>query len=210
MKKKLPSTKDLVKLRKLLQDNTVVIKTKRPTAVYETEAMPESKRTPAQQRKYEAKQLVKYKKEEADRKTAKLLDMIGMGAKKVLKVRNYTAGYMVVTYLMGKEEHGATRDWEHEVAFSIDGVYLGLKKDAHYLMVKRGIIPMKRDFMRMNASIGFSPKEGKWYGWSHRAIFGFKPGMVGKKGHIGIKPGHRLKNWVEARQAAERFAQEVS
>ena len=30
--------------------------------------------------------------------------------------------------------------------------------------------------------VGFSPKEGKWYGWSHRAIYGFKVGSNCKKG----------------------------
>ena len=30
--------------------------------------------------------------------------------------------------------------------------------------------------------IGFSPKDGKWYGWSHRAIFGFEIGSTCKKG----------------------------
>ena len=31
-------------------------------------------------------------------------------------------------------------------------------------------------------SIGFSEKDNKWYGWSHRAIYGFKIGDVVKKG----------------------------
>lgn len=30
--------------------------------------------------------------------------------------------------------------------------------------------------------VGFSPKDEKWYGWSHRAIFGFKIGSTCKKG----------------------------
>ncbi len=30
--------------------------------------------------------------------------------------------------------------------------------------------------------IGFAPKEQKWYGWSHRAIYGFKVGDTVKKG----------------------------
>jgi len=29
---------------------------------------------------------------------------------------------------------------------------------------------------------GFSPKDNKWYGWSHRAIFGFEVGSTCKKG----------------------------
>lgn len=30
--------------------------------------------------------------------------------------------------------------------------------------------------------VGFSPKDGKWYGWSHRAILGFRIGSTCKKG----------------------------
>ncbi len=30
--------------------------------------------------------------------------------------------------------------------------------------------------------VGFSPKENKWYGWSHRAIYGFEVGSECKKG----------------------------
>jgi len=31
--------------------------------------------------------------------------------------------------------------------------------------------------------VGFSPEENKWYGWSHRAIFGFTIGSECKKGN---------------------------
>jgi hypothetical protein len=30
--------------------------------------------------------------------------------------------------------------------------------------------------------VGFSPKDNKWYGWSHRAIFGFEIGSTCRKG----------------------------
>lgn len=30
--------------------------------------------------------------------------------------------------------------------------------------------------------VGFSPKDNKWYGWSHRAIYGFNVGSTCKKG----------------------------
>lgn len=32
--------------------------------------------------------------------------------------------------------------------------------------------------------VGFSPKENKWYGWSHRGICGFSIGSECKKGHV--------------------------
>jgi len=35
------------------------------------------------------------------------------------------------------------------------------------------------------ACIGFNPIEQKWYGWSHRAFFGFGIGSEVKKGHCG-------------------------
>jgi len=36
---------------------------------------------------------------------------------------------------------------------------------------------------QLTHGVGFSPKDGKWYGWSHRAIFGFEIGSTCKKGN---------------------------
>ncbi len=36
--------------------------------------------------------------------------------------------------------------------------------------------------------IGFNPNEQKWYGWSHRAIFGFGVGDECKKGDCSYRP----------------------
>ena len=49
--------------------------------------------------------------------------------------------------------------------------------------------------------VGLSQKDGKWYGWSHRAIFGFKIGSECKKGdchYVGSSLG-------EQEEAAVRF-----
>ena len=35
---------------------------------------------------------------------------------------------------------------------------------------------------RLTHGVGFSPKDKKWYGWSHRAIYGFEVGSTCKKG----------------------------
>jgi len=35
---------------------------------------------------------------------------------------------------------------------------------------------------QLTHGVGFSPKDNKWYGWSHRAIFGFAPGSTCKRG----------------------------
>ena len=38
-------------------------------------------------------------------------------------------------------------------------------------------------------SIGFCEKEQKWYGWSHRAMYGFKVGDKVKKGDCTASSG---------------------
>lgn len=40
----------------------------------------------------------------------------------------------------------------------------------------------------ITAQIGFNPQEQKWYGWSHRAFYGFGIGHTVKKGHAGYQP----------------------
>lgn len=35
---------------------------------------------------------------------------------------------------------------------------------------------------KLTHGVGYSPKKQKWYGWSHRAIYGFKIGSTCKKG----------------------------
>ncbi len=35
---------------------------------------------------------------------------------------------------------------------------------------------------QLTHGVGFSPKDNKWYGWSHRAIYGFTVGSTCKKG----------------------------
>lgn len=45
--------------------------------------------------------------------------------------------------------------------------------------------------------VGFSPKENKWYGWSHRAIYGFEIGSECKKGDCGYV-GSDIKEQEEA------------
>ena len=49
--------------------------------------------------------------------------------------------------------------------------------------------------------VGFSPKDQKWYGWSHRAIYGFEIGSTCKKGNCHYN-GSTLK---EQEEDAVRF-----
>ncbi len=68
------------------------------------------------------------------------------------------------------------------VARSLDGTYIGTPDVAHMLCDKRGIMPEKARPGHGVCSIGFSAKDGKWYGWSHRAIYGFEIGSKVEKG----------------------------
>lgn len=77
-------------------------------------------------------------------------------------------------------------------AYTPSGDYIGNKKTAHFLCSKRGIKPEKRDASKNVCSIGFCEVEQKWYGWSHRAIFGFGVGSVVKEGDCTASSG-----WTE-------------
>lgn len=62
---------------------------------------------------------------------------------------------------------------------------------------------------------GFSEKEQKWYGWSHRAFHGFGIGDKCKKGELGVgdgytfSDGHVLKTLDECKQRAIDFAKSI-
>lgn len=61
------------------------------------------------------------------------------------------------------------------------------------------------------ACFGFSETEQKWYGWSHRAFFGFGIGHVAKRGDIGvgygkIPDGFEVKTLDDAKKCAITFA----
>ena len=68
-----------------------------------------------------------------------------------------------------------------------------------------------------SAIIGFSEKEQKWYGWSHRAIYGFGIGDVIDKKNVvcskfgtgTVKPGFKCKTLDDCKFVAEEFAKSV-
>lgn len=83
------------------------------------------------------------------------------------------------------------------------------------------------DYPRPDAqvrSIGFNPKTQTWYGWSHRAIAGFKVGDVVKpkdmianpdgwpvqRGQRVFEPGYKAKSLQDARDMAAAFAEWVA
>ena len=73
-----------------------------------------------------------------------------------------------------------------DVAYAFDGGYIGTPEVAQSLCNERGISPERisrgsKEGSRV-CSIGFSARDQKWYGWSHRAIYGFGVGAVAKEG----------------------------
>ena len=89
-------------------------------------------------------------------------------------------------------------DEENKVYVSkFDGSYItrvGMEDNVKFL-ADRGVTD------ELTHGVGFSPKENKWYGWSHRSIYGFKIGSTCKKGDCHYN-GASLK---EQEDAAIRF-----
>ena len=69
-----------------------------------------------------------------------------------------------------------------------NGNYVGDLKFAERL-IEKGIVPELAHLNNKVCSIGKSEKDGKWYGWSHRAIFGFQIGDIVKKGDCTASSG---------------------
>ena len=77
--------------------------------------------------------------------------------------------------------------------YTDDGFWIGDEKTAKFLCEEKGIKPenrhpeVKPGDLRP-CSIGFCEREQKWYGWSHRAIYGFGVGDSVQKGDCAYKP----------------------
>lgn len=136
--------------------------------------------------------------------------------KRFISERKYKVGYVVKT-----EEWSADgSDWTLiKAAYTPSGEYIGSPKDARALVTKRGIAPEYRTETSSVCSIGFCARDGKWYGWSHRAICGFGVGdmlfeetMPGANDHTPfVEHGTiRIETMEQARQAAANFASYVS
>jgi hypothetical protein len=62
------------------------------------------------------------------------------------------------------------------------GKYIGNAKDLKAIVIDRGISPETISDDSNTCSIGRSLKDDNWYGWSHRAIYGFKIGDTVREG----------------------------
>lgn len=74
--------------------------------------------------------------------------------------------------------------------YNKDGIYIGDEKRAEWLCNELGIEPEPLPGCNQICSIGFCEKEQKWYGWSHRAIYGFGVGDVVKEDDLTSMSGY--------------------
>ena len=78
------------------------------------------------------------------------------------------------------------------VAYIKDGEYRSKFDDSYIILVgMEGNVQFLADreiTKELTHGVGYSPKDGKWYGWSHRAIYGFKVGSTCKKGDCHYVP----------------------
>jgi hypothetical protein len=125
---------------------------------------------------------------------------------KTNKVRRYKAGYEI-----RYEDWQRTKSDEPTAmvaAYTPKGDYIGDSKFAKRLVTGRGIHPEKSNPDHSVCSIGYSVKDGKWYGWSHRAIFGFEVGSTCKRGDCNYRPKNKtdlLKGIVEFWSSEDRI-----
>jgi len=148
--------------------------------------------------------------------------------RELLSVRNYKIGYQVRTENIVYDGTPPSA-FKTKSAYTANGDYIGTPIWAHRLMVRDGITPEIAHPDHSVCSIGFCEKDQKWYGWSHRAIYGFGVGAVAKEGDcitssgwtdeylqahpeadISIPVGSVAHNLDDARRFALAFAESVS
>ncbi len=79
---------------------------------------------------------------------------------------------------------GNCRTDMHKMAYNFEGDWIGDSKLAYRLANRYGVTHTEKIGPNSSVcSIGFSERENKWYGWSHRALFGFGVGSECKKGN---------------------------
>jgi hypothetical protein len=105
-----------------------------------------------------------------------------------LRSWNYKAGYVVKEQLCDPAMCGG-EEFIMKSAYTPEGNYIGNPRDAYRLCKKRGIKPEKADPGHGICSIGFCEKDQKWYGWSHRAIYGFGIGDTVQEGDCCASSG---------------------
>jgi hypothetical protein len=128
-------------------------------------------------------------------------------------------GYYKVKELVSPSD-SPNDEFEMDSYYTLDGdYYVGDEKNAKFIFKKMGLTKVQPRIGGPGkvCSIGFNEKEQKWYGWSHRAIVGFKIGdKIFEEGFGNdktkfIEHGSKtIKTLDDAKQAASNFAKYVS
>ena len=90
--------------------------------------------------------------------------------------------YSTPLYEVHEEINSLDPSISMKIARNYNGDYIGLVEDWGKIMDKYDIRAEKISPDRNVCSIGFSKREQKWYGWSHRAIYGYGVGSKVSKG----------------------------
>lgn len=97
-------------------------------------------------------------------------------------------------------------------AYNLNDEWIGESKFAYRLANRYGITyTEKKEKQHSVCSIGFSEKKQKWYGWSHRAIYGFGIGSKVVKGNCAFKPSNmeeRIQSYMQFWECNKKFAVE--
>ena len=147
----------------------------------------------------------------------------------ILWTKVFRAGYILRREKILAQPDRGNMECTLTVAYTYSGEYLGDAKTAYFICKKKGLKPEIRPDSGNICSIGFNEKEQKWYGWSHRAIFGFGVGDTVHEGDCTASSGwteeylkdhpeedHRLpigfkaKTLEDAKKMAVAFADSVS
>ncbi len=81
--------------------------------------------------------------------------------------------FKIVTVKVGVGKSHQKMDMQKAV--SKDGHYIGTPEDAEILWKQVGITVFELRTPKSNVcTVGYNPKKKRWYGWSHRAMKGFK------------------------------------
>ena len=109
-----------------------------------------------------------------------------------IKVRQYRAGYVIRTeaVLSHLENEPPGHRFTMKSAYTPSGDYIGDSRLAYWLCTSWGVKPEKSHPAHKVCSIGFSEREQKWFGWSHRTTCCFGIGSVVRRGDCAASSGY--------------------